>query len=140
MGFLTRKETNVETQKTPQEIIESLKRIFKGAVGKDNGILMEDIYIEVFGKVDSNIYLRNFKTGLIHAGINYLKRTTNYFIVSESIKTARVYYVVSNPTEARTYKNKVNNKIKGLEKMKRKCDDVVENRKYTQLEDVNLLK
>jgi hypothetical protein len=115
------------------EIVNELKRIFKYAVGREEGLTMEQIYEEVYGRVDSNPYLRMFKIQLIQVGINFLKKRTNFFIISDTKDKERVWYVVHNLNEAQSYCNECDKKIGGFKYMKKRCVDVVQRKLYLKL-------
>lgn len=121
------------------QIVERLKAIFKRSIGKENAVIMPEIYQYVYennyGMMAQNKFQYIVQCQRILGLINFLKKTTRYFIVGEW-NNAKEYewYVVSNQEESDTYKHSVDSKIKGLEQMKERCDIAIREKYHENLD------
>ena len=117
-----------------QYTLTRLMALFKSAVGKENGVTLGEVYHAVYGKSNVNNYVRLYRVSVLYNAIQWLKRNTNYFIISGFNDEQRVWFVASNINEANNYSREINNRIAGLKKMEKMCYGYVKNKGYKLLD------
>ena len=121
-------------------IVYKLKKIFQNKIGRNNAIMMNEIYAELYNDMVSKYHIM-YRITAIQRAMTWLKKKTPYFIVGEQFEDAYKWYIIKSEDEAKSYKASVSSQIKGLEYMKARCDLAVASKFYQQvIEDVPQLR
>lgn len=125
----------VQVQKQVQKKksgIKVLLEIFKEHIGEENGISIRNLFKEYYGILPENIseFEVWYKFICLQRMLNYLRRKTYAFVVSKGDK----YFVVTSHEEASEYVMRLNNTIKKIEYMLKRCDEAIDKEFYKKLE------
>lgn len=95
---------------------EKLIELFKKHIGMDNEINQRTIFVHIFGDPNKYTYLQIYWLwDQLKKDMNWLRRTSNCFIVSRSTDYGWRYYLPKNTEDIKPY-------IKRLSSIKKKCD------------------
>lgn len=131
MNFMKNKK--LKSELSYSEITEKLKKIFCNAVGFENSLTIDEIYIDVFGTAPTSKLEWMYNCMRISHTISYLKKNTYYFIVGRSFKGEYRYYVLKTQQEADYYKAKIDSRIEAFNRLKERADKAVKEQFYFRL-------
>jgi len=115
---------------TREELCAKLKTIFKKHIGRENPITKQTLYTRVFGSPENyDAYELWYNWMKMRTAMNWLRRTTKYFIVSkpsEQYQTIWEYFIVVDDTDADTYRNLLTGTRKKINYMLRRVDKAIQ--------------
>jgi hypothetical protein len=121
-----------------EDIVEKMKKIFRNHIGRDNAITKAKLFKLVFGEPSLyDPYELWFQWDRMRKAMNWLRRTTKYFVVSkidDEHPSIWLYFVVKDDIDAEYYKNMLTNTKKKINYMMARCDKAVEEKFYLDIE------
>lgn len=128
----TKKKTLVLTREQRQLVLMNL---FRKHIGRDKAITRLEVFESVFGDISKWSELQIFFLWCkLKIDLNWLRRTTNYFVVSMPKGQTWLYFIVKDWDDAEHYIKVMENNKRKCEYMKRRCEKAVEEKFYLRLE------
>lgn len=143
LNFLKTKKKKKPIQKkreliflTSQDRRNKLKKLFKKCIGEGRAITKLQLFKSLYGDPENYSDLQIFYLwDLIKKDMNYLRRTTNYFIVSKKNNVGSwSFFIVTDWYEANYYINIMRRNIKRSKYMIKRCNKAVRERFYKNLD------
>ena len=111
-----------------------LKDLFKRHVGRENEVGKRQLFEYVFGQSSNYTNLEIFFLwDRLKKDMNWLRRTTNYFIGCRRMETGWKYFVIKDKFDSEYYINMLRNNIKKSNFMIKRAQKAVENKFYKNL-------
>ena len=125
------------------ELCEEIKNIMKPHIGRSNYITRRELFIKLFGPPENySEYKIFFLWDIVKKSFNWLRRTSNYFIISMPIKVSKHsiqtstygYFIVKDNEDALIYINQLRKSIKKMWYMIGRCQKAVKEKFYKELD------
>jgi len=111
-----------------------LKDLFRNHIGRENEISRKNLFETVFGKVSNYNNLEIFYLwSRLKIDMNWLRRTTNYFIGCRKMETGWKYFVVKDHFDIEYYTEMLKRNIKKTNYMIGRAKKAVEKKFYKKL-------
>jgi len=124
---------------TKEELVKKLKVIFKKHISRENPITRGRLYKGVFGKPELyDAYELWYNWNRIKQAMNWMRRTSKYFIVSRPNKrfnSVWEYFIVVDEIDAETYKKLLRNTRKKINYMLKRVDEAVQKSFWKDVRD-----
>jgi hypothetical protein len=126
-----KKEVRIVLRSDRQIII---KNLMKKCVGRQNAVTHDKLFETVYGDMDNYSELQIFFLWhRIKQDMNWLRKTTPYFIGVDVSNQNWYYYIVTNERDAEPYIRLMTNNIKKCEMMRERCKKAVREKWYERL-------
>lgn len=110
-----------------ESLVKKLKKIFKGRVGKGSSISQKALVKKLFPKA-KNIYEKFYYADKLRRACHYLRRYSDYFIVSDNYNNDRVFFVLKTNAELTTYKAKLEKSRQAMASASVRAEEYVRNK------------
>jgi hypothetical protein len=115
---------------------EKLKELFKDHIGTDEEISQTQIFKHLYGDPSNYSDIQIFYLwSMIKQDMNWLRKTTKYFIGSRHTELGWRYFIIKDASDAEFYKKTLGNTIKKCHYMIRRCEKAVRDQFWKGLDD-----
>jgi hypothetical protein len=106
-------------------------------IGKDNGVSKRNLFKHFFGIPENyNTYQQMYLWSKLLTVMGYVRRNTKCFIVSEHRATDYYFFVARYQTDANVYIKGADERIIGLNNMKKRAQKAIDEKWYAVVEQV----
>lgn len=115
---------------------KKLKELFRNHIGTENEISQKVIFNTLYGDPSNYSDIQIFYLwSMIRHDMNWLRRTTKYFIGSRSTERGWRYFIIKDASDADYYKKTLRNTIKKCNYMIGRCEKAVKDQFWKGLDD-----
>ena len=132
------KEIDQRRYLTKEEIVESLKQIFRKHIGSEKPITKLKLFKSIYGDASRyDAYELWYNWTKIRQCMNWMRKTTKYFIVcrqNERHNSIWEYFIVTNQADADAYKGILKGTKRKIDFMLKRCDEAINKKFHVDIE------